>query len=60
MWNKYPEVAEAVNFDPQADGIFWISWKDFKYYLGSLESLCLRLGKEIIWAKGVKSDLGGV
>lgn len=37
MWNKYPEVAEAVNFDPQADGIFWISWKDFKYYLGSLE-----------------------
>lgn len=37
LWEKHPEVAEAVAFEPKEDGTFWISWKDFKYYLGCVE-----------------------
>ncbi|CAJ1395150.1 unnamed protein product [Effrenium voratum] len=37
MWDKYPDIAKAVRFEAKDDGTFWISWKDFKYYLGCVE-----------------------
>ena len=28
-WKEFPEVAKEVKFEPRADGVFWMSAKDF-------------------------------
>ncbi|CAK9056436.1 unnamed protein product [Durusdinium trenchii] len=32
-WKAHPEVAEALEVDFKADGIFWLEWEDFQFLM---------------------------
>ena len=54
MWKKHPKVKAALHPDTEvgeSDGIFWISWGDFRTYFSSIDA-CKRttgLGVRVLW-----------
>ena len=44
LWNEYPQIKEALNFETKNDGVFWIDINDFH------EAFCL------FWVASLKNE----